>query len=226
MARTTPAGARNAATGSSRFPAWVKPVVFLLCLLPLALLAGRGLWHRLGANPIEAITRSTGWWTLCLLLVTLAVTPARRLTGWTGLLRLRRMLGLYAFFYASLHLSTYVWLDQFFDLPGILADILKRPFITVGFTALCLLVPLAATSTNAMIRRLGARRWQGLHRLVYAVGILGVLHFLWLVKKDLREPLIFAALLAVLLGLRLLWRRVPNPQRSPIAVGASRAQNA
>lgn len=190
----------------AQLPALARPLLFLLCLVPLASLGWRAATQALGANPIEHITRSTGWWTLTLLLVTLAVTPLRRLTGWNALLRLRRMLGLYAFFYALLHLATYLWLDQFFDLGSIAADIVKRPFITIGFAAFCLLLPLAATSTNAMIRRLGARRWQALHRAVYAIGLLGVLHFLWLVKRDLREPLIFAAVLAVLLGARLLPR--------------------
>ena len=141
-----------------------------------------------------------------MLLITLTVTPLRRLSGWNWLLRLRRMLGLYAFFYACLHFTTYIWLDQFFDLASIGKDVVKRPFITVGFTAFVLLIPLAATSTNAMVKRLGARRWQLLHRLIYAIGICGVVHFWWLVKKDIREPLIFGALLAVLLGARLVWR--------------------
>jgi sulfoxide reductase heme-binding subunit YedZ len=199
---------------------WIKAAVFVLCLVPLALLVWRGFNHRLGANPIEYITHSTGWWILAFLLITLTVTPLRRLSGWSWLLRLRRMLGLYAFFYACLHFTTYIWLDQFFDLASIAKDIVKRPFITVGFTAFVLLIPLAATSTNAMVKRLGARRWQLLHRLVYAIGICGVVHFWWLVKKDIREPLIFAALLAALLGARLVWRaRRPEPRR-PAGVGS------
>jgi len=167
---------------------WIKAAVFVLCLVPLALLVWRGFNHRLGANPIEYITHSTGWWILAFLLITLTVTPLRRLSGWSWLLRLRRMLGLYAFFYACLHFTTYIWLDQFFDLASIGKDIVKRPFITVGFTAFVLLIPLAATSTNGMVKRLGARRWQLLHRLVYAIGICGVVHFWWLVKKDIRGP--------------------------------------
>jgi methionine sulfoxide reductase heme-binding subunit len=156
----------------------------------------------LGANPIEFITRSTGTWTLVGLMVTLSVTPLRRLTGRAELLRYRRMLGLFAFFYAGLHFVTYIWLDQFFDPAAIAKDIIKRPFITVGFTAFVLLIPLAATSTHAMMRRLG-RRWQFLHRLIYPIALLGVIHYLWLVKKDLTEPLIYGVILALLLAVRL-----------------------
>jgi len=180
----------------------LKAVLFVACVIPLARLGWLALHHGLGANPIEYITRSTGWWVLSFLLLALLVTPLRRLSGWNWLLRLRRMLGLYAFFYACLHFSIYIWLDQFFDWQGILKDIAKRPFITVGFTAFVFLIPLAATSTNAMVRRLGAGRWQALHRLVYAIAILGVLHFWWLVKKDITEPLIFATLLGALLAAR------------------------
>jgi sulfoxide reductase heme-binding subunit YedZ len=185
---------------------WIKAALFVACLVPLALLAWRGAHNGLGANPIEYITRSTGWWTLSFLLITLLVTPLRRISGWNWLLRLRRMLGLYAFFYASLHFTTYIWLDQFFDWGSVVKDVIKRPFITVGFTAFVLLLPLAATSTNAMVRRLGAQRWQLLHRLVYAIAVCGVIHFWWLVKKDITEPLVFAALLAVLLGARVVFR--------------------
>lgn len=181
---------------------YYKPLLFLVCLLPLARLLYLGISGGLGANPIEFITRSTGTWTLVSLLLTLTVTPLRRLTGRNELIRYRRMFGLFAFFYACLHFTTYIWLDQFFDLGGILRDIYKRPFITVGFTAFLLLLPLAVTSTNAMMRRLG-RRWQPLHRLVYLIALLGVLHYLWLVKKDLTPPLIYAGLLLILLSLRL-----------------------
>lgn len=196
----------------------LKAVVFLACLVPALRLGWLALHHGLGANPIEYITRSTGWWLLSFLMLTLLVTPLRRLTGLNWLLRLRRMLGLYAFFYASLHFTTYIWLDQFFDWPGILKDIAKRPFITVGFAAFVLLIPLAATSTNAMIRRLGAKRWQALHRSIYAISILGVLHFWWLVKKDITEPLMFAGVLAILLAARAVW-----PARRAPAAGGSRA---
>jgi sulfoxide reductase heme-binding subunit YedZ len=189
--------------------AWIKAAIFVAALVPLARLAWLGTHRGLGANPIEYITHSTGWWTLTFLLVTLCVTPLRRASGWAWLLRLRRMLGLFAFFYASLHFLTYIWLDQFFDPREILKDVVKRPFITVGFAAFVLLIPLAATSTNAMVRRLGAARWQWLHRLVYVIAALGVVHFWWLVKKDVSEPFVFALLLAFLLIARLLylWRQ-------------------
>jgi sulfoxide reductase heme-binding subunit YedZ len=202
---------------------WLKAALFVLCLIPFMRLAWLGTHRGLGANPIEYITRSTGWWTLSFLLITLTVTPLRRLTGWNWLLRLRRMLGLFAFFYVSLHFTTYIWLDQFFDLQSMLKDIAKRPFITVGFTAFLLLIPLAATSTNAMVRRLGAKRWQRLHRTVYVIAALGILHFWWLVKKDVREPLIFATLLGVLFLIRLLYLRrkfapsTPSSARSQAA---------
>jgi sulfoxide reductase heme-binding subunit YedZ len=199
---------------------WIKSASFVACLVPLAVLVRRGLTGGLGANPIEYITHSTGWWTLSFLLITLSVTPLRRLTGLNWLLRLRRMLGLYAFFYATLHFTTYIWLDQFFDPASIVKDIAKRPFVTIGFAAFVLLIPLAATSTNAMVRRLGARRWQQLHRLIYAIASLGVLHYWWLVKKDVTEPVVFALLLGMLLGVRLIWRaRQPAPvQQAPAPV--------
>lgn len=189
------------ATGLLRNP---KPWLFLVCLLPLARLLHLGFSGGLGANPIEFVTRSTGTWALVGLLMTLTVTPLRRLTGLNQLVRYRRMLGLFAFFYVCLHFVTYLWLDQFFDPAAIIKDIIKRPFITVGFAAFVLLIPLAVTSTNAMMRRLG-RRWTLLHRLVYLIGGLGVLHYLWLVKRDLTEPLIYLAVLACLLALRLPW---------------------
>ncbi len=186
--------------------AWIKAGVFVLCLVPLTRLVYGGVTNALGANPIETITRSTGWWTLFLLMATLAVTPFRRLSGANWLLRLRRMLGLFAFFYASVHFLTFIWFDHWFDVAEIVKDVIKRPFVTVGFAAFVLLLPLAFTSTNAMVRRLG-RNWQRLHRLVYAIAILGVVHFWWLVKRDLTEPVIFAIVISVLLGLRLYWRR-------------------
>jgi methionine sulfoxide reductase heme-binding subunit len=183
----------------------LKAALFVACLIPLLRLGWLAMHHGLGANPIEYITRSTGWWILSFLMLTLLVTPLRRLTGWNWLLRLRRMLGLYAFFYVCLHFSIYIWLDQFFDWQGIVKDIAKRPFITIGFAGFVLLIPLAITSTNAMVRRLGSKRWQALHRLVYVIAILGVIHFWWLVKKDITEPLIFAGILTVLLGIRAIW---------------------
>lgn len=184
---------------------WIRAGLFGLCLVPFGRLVYGAFSNSLGANPIEAITRSTGWWTLLFLMATLAVTPLRRLSGMNWLLRVRRMLGLYAFFYAFSHFVTFVWFDHWFDPAEMLMDVIKRPFITVGFGAFLLLLPLAVTSNNTMVRRLG-RNWQRLHRLVYAIGLLGVLHYWWLVKRDLTEPVIFAAVLAVLLGARLIWR--------------------
>ncbi len=194
----------------------VKAATFVVCLAPLGLLIWRGFTGGLTANPIEFITHTTGWWTLAFLMITLAVTPLRRLLDMPWLLRLRRMLGLYAFFYASLHFLTWLVVDQFFDWQAIVKDIAKRPYITVGFSAFLLLLPLAATSTNAMVRRLGAARWQSLHRLVYVIAILGVVHFWWLVKKDIREPALFAMILTVLLGARLvvMWRKRALPAMS------------
>lgn len=178
--------------------------VFWICLVPLLRLIALGIGGGLGANPIEFITRSTGTWTLVGLLVTLSVTPLRRLSGRADLVRYRRMLGLFAFFYACLHFVIYIGLDQFFDPAAIARDIVKRPFVTVGFTAFVLLIPLAATSTRAMMRRLG-RRWQPLHRLIYLIALLGVIHYLWLVRKDLTEPLLYGGVLALLLAARLPW---------------------
>lgn len=188
---------------------WFKTLLFALCLVPAARLVWLGLSDGLGANPIEFVIRSLGTWTLTLLLVTLAITPLRRLTGLNALIRVRRMLGLFAFFYASLHFLAYVGLDQFFDLRQILADIVKRPYITVGFTSFVLLIPLAVTSTNAMQRRLGGKGWQRLHRLVYLIAAGGVVHYLWLVKKDITAPALYGLVLIVLLGLRLWWQRRP-----------------
>jgi len=181
-----------------------KSLVFLAALIPLAKLAWLGLHDGLGANPIEKITRTTGYWTLTFLMITLAATPLRSVSGWSWPIRWRRMLGLFAFFYASLHFFTYLVLDQFFDWPAIVKDIAKRPYITVGFPAFVMLIPLAVTSTNKMVQRLGARRWKNLHKLIYVIGIAGVVHFWWLVKKDVTEPVQFAVVLAVLLGFRVV----------------------
>lgn len=189
-----------------------KACLFILCLMPLAHLAWGFFNDGLGANPVEAITRGTGDWTMRFLLISLAVTPLRVISGITWLLRTRRMLGLYAFFYAALHFTTYLWLDQFFDWPGIARDIVKRPFITVGFAAFVLLLPLALTSFNRAIRWLGGRRWQSLHRSVYAIVILSVLHYWWLVKRDISEPLMYAVILACLLGFRA-WMREKERRR-------------
>lgn len=188
-------------------PVWLlKLGVFSVCLLPLLNVLWLAYQDRLSANPIDDITDQTGLWTLRLLLITLLMTPLRRIFGWSWPQRVRRMLGLFAFFYASLHLLTYLWLDQFFWWEDIIADIIKRPFITLGVLAFLCLLPLAATSTTAMMKRLG-RNWKRLHRLAYVVPTLGVLHFVWLVKADYREPLLYGSLLALLLGLRLHWAR-------------------
>jgi len=194
----------------------LKPLVFIVSVGPLAYLALGALLGRLGANPIETITRSTGTWTLRFMLLALAVTPARWLSGWNDLIRVRRMLGLFAFFYGSLHLVTYVWLDQFFDWAAIAKDVAKRPFITAGFAAYLLLVPLAVTSTAGMIRRLGGRRWRRLHRLAYASAAIGIVHYWWLVKLDTRPPRNYALLLAVLLLARVwvFWQRRRSGSRA------------
>lgn len=181
----------------------IKPAVFAASLGPLGVLVFGAFTGGLGANPIEAITHGTGDWTLRFLLLTLAVTPLRTLTRWNPLVRFRRMLGLFAFFYASLHLLTYVWLDKFFSWREIARDIPRRPFITMGFLAFVVLVPLAATSTAGMIRRMGGRAWRRLHRLVYLSAIAGVVHYWWLVKADVSRPRLYAMALVVLLGSRL-----------------------
>jgi len=183
----------------------LKATVFIAALAPVARLAVALVVdpEALGANPAEFITRATGDWTLRFLLLTLAVTPLRKLLGWHWLAGFRRMLGLYAFFYGLVHVSSYVSFDHVFELAEILKDIVKRPFITVGFTALILLLPLAFTSTDRMVRRLGAKRWRALHRLVYVIAPLGVLHFWWMVKADVTEPALYAAILALLLGYRV-----------------------
>src|ERR1700733_4676463 len=167
---------------------WFKPVVFLACLIPLALLGWKAYSGGLGANPIEVLTHATGDWTLRFLLVTLSVTPLRKLSRQLWLIRYRRMFGLFAFFYGTLHFLTYIWLDKFFDLHEMLVDIAKRKFITVGFTAFVLMIPLALTSTTGWIRRLGGRRWNLLHRLIYVSAIAGVIHYWWLVKADVPNP--------------------------------------
>ena len=181
---------------------WTKPPVFLLCLVPLGILIWRALTARLGANPVEFIQHTTGDWTLRFLVITLGITPLRKLLKLPDLIRFRRMLGLFAFFYACLHFLTYLGLDQSFDLSAMWKDVAKRPFITVGFTAFVLLIPLAITSTAGWIRRLGGRRWQLLHRLIYISAICGVIHYYWLVKSAVLRPLTYGAIVAAL----LLWR--------------------
>jgi sulfoxide reductase heme-binding subunit YedZ len=183
----------------------IKPALFVLCLVPVGLLAWDAFTHHLGANPVEKLNHRTGIWTLRMLLITLSITPLRRLTGWNVLIRLRRMFGLYTFFYACLHFSTWLVFDHFFDVQEIVKDIVKRPYITVGFSAFVMLIPLAVTSTNNWVRRLGSR-WAKLHQLVYVIATLGVLHYLWLVKADVRDPVIYGLMLAVLLAYRA-WKK-------------------
>ncbi len=182
---------------------WIKLPVFALCLIPLGQIAWRALHNDLTANPIEFITHQTGSWTLIFVVATLAVTPARRLLHLPELIRFRRMLGLFAFFYGLLHFSTWLGLDKFFDWQEMLHDVSKRPFITAGFTGFMLMIPLALTSTAGWIRRLGGKRWLALHRLVYVTAIAGVVHYYWLVKSDVRKPLFYGALVALLLSLRV-----------------------
>ena len=179
----------------------IKPMLLMLCLFPLVFLIIGAINDTLGANPVETMTREMGEWTLRFLLITLLVTPARKILGWLWLIKLRRMLGLFAFFYAVLHLLTYIWFDQFFDLNEIIKDIIKRPFITVGFTAFVLLLPLAITSNKIMIRRL-KKNWLMLHKLIYVIAVLGVWHYIWLVKADYLQPVIYGVILLVLLSYR------------------------
>jgi sulfoxide reductase heme-binding subunit YedZ len=181
---------------------WTKAVVFLLCLVPFFELLDRALHNRLGANPVEFLQHATGDWILRFLIFTLAITPLRKLLNQPDLIRFRRMLGLFAFFYACLHFLTYIGPDQSFDFSAMLKDVAKRRYIAVGFTAFVLLIPLAITSTTGWIRRLGGKRWQMLHRAIYVSAVLGVIHYYWLVKSDVRKPLFYGALVAIL----LLWR--------------------
>ena len=195
--------------GSKSFYRLTKPVVFLVCLLPLAYLLARayevaGLG--LGANPIEELLHEMGRWGLKFLLLTLTVTPLRRLTGWNWLIGYRRMLGLFAFFYVVLHFTVYAVLDQSLDIAAIIEDVIKRPYITLGMAGLLMLIPLAVTSTRGMMRRLG-KRWQRLHRLVYVIAIVAVWHFYWQVKLDTLEPALYALVLAGLLGVRVVFYR-------------------
>jgi sulfoxide reductase heme-binding subunit YedZ len=186
----------------------LKAVVFVLALLPFFKLIWLTASGQL-VEPLQYITRATGDWTLYFLCITLAVTPLRRLTKWNWLLKLRRMVGLYAFFYGLLHFTTFLWFDHFFDVQEMLKDVVKRPFITVGFIAFVLLIPLAVTSTNGMVRRLGGKRWQWLHRLVYVIAPLGILHFWWMkaAKHDFSQPILFGLIVLALLGVRVYWAR-------------------
>jgi sulfoxide reductase heme-binding subunit YedZ len=197
-----------------------KLLVFPAALIPLARLGWKALHDGLGANPIEVITHSTGDWTLILILTTLSITPLRRITRQYWLIGVRRMIGLFAFFYGTLHFLTYIWLDKFFDLHEMWKDIAKRPFITVGFTAFVLLIPLALTSTQGWIRRIGGKNWQRLHRLLYATAVLGVIHYLWLVKADKRKPLEYALVLSLLLLYRIVVWIAEARKRVAIATNA------
>ena len=202
-----------------------KVAIFLAALLPLAALAWRGFHDGLGANPIEVITHATGDWTLRLILTTLAVTPLRKLTRQYWLIGVRREIGLFAFFYGVLHFTTYIWLDKFFDLHEMIKDVYKRPFITAGFTAFVLLIPLAITSTAGWIRRLGGKNWQRLHRLIYVSATVGVIHYIWLVKADVRKPLQYAFVLSILLLYRLVsW--IASLRKRPTPLVPSRTQTA
>ncbi len=207
---------------------WKKVVVFLLCLVPLGMLVWRALHGELTANPIEFITRATGDWIIRFLIITLSITPLRKVLRLPQLIRFRRMLGLFAFFYVCLHFLTYLGPDQSFDLGGMWKDVAKRPYVTVGFTAFVLLIPLALTSTAWSIRRLGGRRWQQLHRAIYISAICGIIHYYWLVKSDVRKPLFYGALVSLLLAWRIVdWflrRKKQIPARvaaRPVSVGAS-----
>lgn len=183
----------------------IKSLVFIMCLTPLVRLIWLGYSDQLGANPVEFTERSTGFWSLFILILTLSLTPIRIITGRTWQLQLRRMLGLYVFFYASLHICAYLWLDYSFGWREIMRDIIEHPYVLVGFTAYLLLLPLAITSNNAMIR-LMREGWKKLHQLVYLVALLGIVHFWWLVKKDIREPMFYAAILIFLLAIRLIYK--------------------
>ena len=199
----------------------IKASLFVLALLPFLRLIGALLTDRLGANPLEFITRNTGDWTLYFLCMTLSVTPLRRLFNLNWLLKMRRMLGLFGFFYASLHFLTFLWFDHFFDLSEMFRDVVKRPFILVGFCAFVLLVPLALTSTNQMIKRVGAKRWQLLHRLVYLIAALGVLHYFWMKagKHDFAQPALYGSVVAILLLMRVVWalQKRMNGQKNGLA---------
>jgi methionine sulfoxide reductase heme-binding subunit len=212
---------------SAQHVRYLRNVLFVLALLPLVRLVVSGFMNQLGANPIEFITRNTGDWALYFLVITLAITPLRKLSKWNWLVRLRRMAGLYAFFYVFLHFTIFFWLDHFFDVQEMWDDVVKRPFITIGMLCLVLLIPLALTSTNAMVRYLGGKRWQWLHRLTYVIVPLAVLHFWWVKagKNLLAQPILFASIVALLLLTRVLsqknrqWLRQRLPKRTPAVSG-------
>jgi len=198
--------------------AWIKAGLFVLALIPLFRLVWLGIHDQLTANPIEFVERSTGTWALAILLITLSMTPIRLLTGMAWQIQFRRMMGLFMFFYVCLHFTTYIWLDQSFDWMAIVKDIAKHPYVLLGFSAFVLTIPLAVTSNKVMMQKLGAR-WKKLHQLVYLIAILGVVHFWWLVKKDIREPLMYALALALLLGIRVYMKKFPKIKRAVINTG-------
>ena len=191
-----------------------KIAVFILALLPLSLLLLEGWNNKLGANPIETISDTTGIWTLRFLVITLAISPLRRLTGQTVLIRFRRMLGLFTFFYACMHFLTYIWLDQYFDWPFIIEDVIEHPYVILGFTTFLILLSLAVTSPRFMVRKMG-KNWKKLHRLIYPAAFLSATHFLWQVKSDIREPLLYFILISVLMLLRL-----PSAQERMLQISA------
>jgi len=203
---------------------WLKIPVFALCLVPALLLGWKALNGDLGANPIEFITHWTGDWTIRFLCITLAITPLRKLLRLLELIRFRRMLGLFAFFYASLHFLTWFVLDKFFDWNEIAKDVVKRPFITAGFTGFVLLIPLAVTSTKGWIRRMGGKRWQALHRLIYVSACAGVVHYYWLVKSDIRLPVLYGAIVAILLVYRLVVHLMKSGRTTPQSAGAAASE--
>ena len=205
---------RNLSTKQISFG--VKPIVFILCLLPFVLLVFQAFTDELGTNPVETLTHATGEWSLRFLLITLSITPLRRFLNMNWLIKLRRMLGLYAFFYAVLHFITYIWLDQYFDIREILLDIPKRPFITIGFVAFVLLIPLAVTSTNAMQKRL-KKKWSTLHKLIYIIPVLVIIHFMWTLKADYSEPIVYAIIFSLLLLSRAIHDRIKlNIKKAPL----------
>jgi sulfoxide reductase heme-binding subunit YedZ len=201
---------------------WTKAFVFVICLVPLFVLVERALHGRLGANPVEFVQHATGDWTLRFLVFTLSITPLRKLLHLPELIRFRRMLGLFAFFYVCLHFLTYIGPDQSFKLAGMWQDVAKRKFVTVGFLGFVLLIPLALTSTAGWIRRLGGKRWQALHRAVYVSAVCGVIHYYWLVKSDVRKPLFYGALVAILLLWRLGDWLIKRGKQAPAPVAAAR----
>jgi sulfoxide reductase heme-binding subunit YedZ len=201
---------------------WTKVALFLICLIPFGILVWRGLKGELGANPVEFLQHATGDWTLRFLIFTLCITPFRKLLKLPDLIRFRRMLGLFAFFYVCLHFLTYLGPDQSFDLAGMWKDVAKRPFITVGFLGFVLLIPLAITSTAGWIRRLGGKRWQMLHRAIYVSAVAGVIHYYWLVKSDVREPLFYGTLVGILLVWRLGDWLVKRGKQAPVKASAPR----